>query len=114
MIRNLAYLAFALCPGVGHLGNQNFWLASNSVHLYSLINKQKKAIFGQNWQQNNYKMPRRSELLEEERNYHLVKREKKDDGELIKQVLRFLFSQIGVVILGVVTAALGKIQLTCN
>ena len=58
-------------------------------------------------------MPRRSELLEEERNYHLVKREKKDDGELIKQVLRFLFSQIGVVILGVVTAALGKIYSFC-
>ena len=51
-------------------------------------------------------MPRRSELLEEERNYRLVKRDKVKDGELMKQVLRFLFSQVGVVILSAITAVL--------
>ena len=56
-------------------------------------------------------MPRRSELLEEERNYRLVKREKEESGALVKQVLRFLFSQVGVVILGVITAVLGNV---CN
>ena len=56
-------------------------------------------------------MPRRSELLEEERNYRLVKREKEESGALVKQVLRFLFSQVGVVILGVITAVLGNVHL---
>ena len=56
-------------------------------------------------------MPRRSELLEEERNYRLVKREKEESGALVKQVLRFLFSQVGVVLLGVITAVLGNV---CN
>ena len=56
-------------------------------------------------------MPRRSELLEEERNYRLVKREKEESGALVKQVLRFLFSQVGVVILGVISAILGSVRL---
>ena len=53
-------------------------------------------------------MPRRSELLEEERSYRLVKREKEEKGKVFKQALRLLFSQIGVVILGVLVAILGK------
>ena len=56
-------------------------------------------------------MPRRSELLEEERNYRLVKREKEESGALVKQALRVLFSQVGVVVLGVITAVLGNV---CN
>ena len=56
-------------------------------------------------------MPRRSELLEEERNYRLVKREKEESGALVKQALRVLFSQVGVVILGVITAVLGNVHL---
>ena len=59
-------------------------------------------------------MPRRSELLEEERNYRLVKREKEESGALVKQVLRFLFSQVGVVILGVITAVLGNVYNQIN
>ena len=55
-------------------------------------------------------MPRRSELLEEERNYRLVKREKEESGALVKQALRVLFSQVGVVILGVTTAVLGNVH----
>ena len=54
------------------------------------------------------KMPRRSELLEEERNYRLVKREKEETGKFIKQALRFLFSQVGIVFLGVFTAVMGN------
>ena len=53
-------------------------------------------------------MPRRSELLEEERNYKLVKREKEEKGKIFKQALRILFSQVGVVILGVLVAVLGN------
>ena len=56
-------------------------------------------------------MPRRSEILEEERNYRLVKREKEESGALVKQALRVLFSQVGVVVLGVITAVLGNV---CN
>ena len=52
-------------------------------------------------------MPSRSELLEEERNYRLVKREKEEHGKLIKQLIRFFFSQVGVVLLGALTAVLG-------
>lgn len=53
-------------------------------------------------------MPRRSELLDEERNYLLVKREKEDNSKFIKQALSFLFSQVGVILLGLATAYLGK------
>ena len=53
------------------------------------------------------KMPRRSELLEEERNYRLVVRSKEEKGKLIKETLAFLFSSVGIVLLGVFTAFLG-------
>ncbi len=51
---------------------------------------------------------RRSELLDEERNYRLVKREKVENGAAIKQALRMLFSQVGVIALSVATAVLGN------
>ena len=52
-------------------------------------------------------MPRRSELLEEERNYRLVVREKEEKGKFIKETLSFLFSNVGIVLLGIFTAFLG-------
>ena len=52
-------------------------------------------------------MPRRSELLEEERNYRLVSREKPEKGKWIKDFAGFLFSSVGIVVLGIFTAVLG-------
>ena len=52
-------------------------------------------------------MPRRSELLEEERNYRLVTREKPEKGKWIKDFLSFFFSSVGIVVLGGLTAVLG-------
>ena len=47
---------------------------------------------------------RRSELVEQERSYKLVTKEKKESGKLVKQTLRFLFSQVGLIVLGIFTA----------
>ena len=51
---------------------------------------------------------RRSELVEQERSYKLVTKEKKESGKLVKQTLRFLFSQVGLIVLGIFTATLGE------
>ena len=51
---------------------------------------------------------RRSDIIEAERNYKLVKKEKKESGKVIKQTLRFLFSQVGLIALGMAVAILGK------
>ena len=55
---------------------------------------------------------RRSDLIEAERNYTLVKREKQESGKFIKEILRLLFSQIGVIVLAVVVAIFGKAYFT--
>ena len=55
---------------------------------------------------------RRSDLIEAERNYTLVKREKQESGKFIKEILRLLFSQIGVIVLAVVVAIFGKVDFT--
>jgi hypothetical protein len=44
-------------------------------------------------------MGRHTEELEAERTYELIKREKEDSGTWLKSFLKFLFSQIGLVIL---------------
>ena len=51
---------------------------------------------------------RRADIIEAERNYKLVKKEKKESGKVIKQTLRFLFSQVGLIALGMAVAILGK------
>ena len=56
-------------------------------------------------------MGRRSDVLEAERNFELIKREKQEKGKVIKQTLRFLFSQVGLVFVGVLVAVLGNFLL---
>ena len=51
-------------------------------------------------------------MIEAERNYTLVKREKQESGKFIKEILRLLFSQIGVIVLAVVVAIFGKVDFT--
>ena len=59
-------------------------------------------------------MGRRAEILEAERSYDLVKREKPESGKFIKDLLRFLFSQVGLIFLGGFVAFLGKyLATTC-
>ena len=53
-------------------------------------------------------MGRHADELEAERTYELVKREKEKTGTWLKSFLKFLFSQIGLVILVAVVAVGGE------
>ncbi len=50
----------------------------------------------------------RKAKLEEERNYELVLRKRKETGVFFKTVLKFLFSQIGMVFVVILVATLGN------
>ena len=47
--------------------------------------------------------------LEKERNYRLVRRERRPQGQIVKSVLRFLFSTVGLIGLAVGIAIGGLI-----
>ena len=49
----------------------------------------------------------RKAKLEEERNYTIVTRKRKETGALVKSFLRFLFSQVGLVLLCIAIAVAG-------
>jgi len=61
-------------------------------------------------------MGRHAEELEAERTYELIKKEKEENGTFIKSFLRFLFSQLGLVlvVVGVAVGGNGTIQITKN
>ena len=50
----------------------------------------------------------RKAKLEEERNYHLVTRKRRETGKFIKSFLRFAFSQVGMVVAVVLVATMGE------
>ena len=55
-------------------------------------------------------MGRRNEELEAERTYELIKREKENSGTCVKSFLKFLFSQVGLVLLCAAIAVVGKLN----
>ncbi len=50
----------------------------------------------------------RKQKLEEERNYELVTRKRKETGTFCKSFLRFTFSQVGLVLVVILVAVGGK------
>ena len=56
-------------------------------------------------------MGRHAEELEAERTYELVKREKEKSGTWMKSFLKFLFSQLGLIIIAGVVAVGGQCRL---
>ncbi len=50
----------------------------------------------------------RKAKLEEERNYELVTRKRRETGTFVKSFLRFLFSQIGMVVVVIAVSLLGE------